>query len=53
MKENGNRERKEGSQERGQVLDGNAFYEIDLECVREKERKKQSGRTEKMRDSKQ
>ena len=22
------------------VIDGNAFYEIDLECVREKEKKK-------------
>lgn len=22
------------------VIDGNAFYEIDLECVREKEQKK-------------
>ena len=52
MNESEKRERKEGRPERKQVLDGNAFYEIDLECVREKARREQdkSSRTEKETD---
>ena len=41
MNESEKRERKEGRTERKQILDGNAFYEIDLECVREKARREQ------------
>lgn len=41
MNESEKRERKEGRTERKQILDGNAFYEIDLECVRKKARREQ------------
>ena len=41
-KEKGDRRKMDGKEtaKRKQVLEGNAFYEIDLECMRKKEEKR-------------
>lgn len=48
MMEEGKRKGKAG-QERKQVLEGNAFYEIDLTCVREKKRRESTEEKQKIK----
>lgn len=44
-KEKGDRRKMDGKEtaKRKQVLEGNAFYEIDLECIKEKQKKTTAG----------
>ena len=47
-KENGDRRKMDGKEtaKRKQVLEGNAFYEIDLECMRKKEKREEREKRE-------
>ena len=47
-KANGDRRKMDGKEtaKRKQVLEGNAFYEIDLECMRKKEKREEMEKRE-------
>jgi len=47
-KEKGDRRKMDGKEtaKRKQVLEGNAFYEIDLECMRKKEKREEMEKRE-------
>ena len=51
-KEKGDRRKMDGKEtaKRKQVLEGNAFYEIDLECMRKKEKREEAKERGRIRD---